>query len=169
MAANNDDMVNAIAFVPSGFSTLSGQYNTNIGTPDGLNTSCTSAAPKNNVWFKFVALETDQSLFVLTGGTFGTLQKPIMSVWDETGNIEIACYQGTTIDKAFIHIDNLIVGNTYLVSIDNTNTNEAGSFTLFADASEISMLDVLAPGTIKYNDSLNKFQGWNGTNWVDFN
>ncbi len=171
-SASHDFMANAILFNSSEFSSTNAQYTTSIGTSDGLNTSC-AGIPKNNVWFKFVATNTDQSLFILTGGAYGTLKKPIMSVWNEAGTTEIACYQDTSADRAYINMDNLTVGNTYLVSIDNTNSSDVGSFTLFGDDSELQSVDSTLgtdeAGLIRYNDGINKFQGWNGTNWVNFN
>jgi hypothetical protein len=118
-------------------------------------------------------LSKDQSIFVLSNDKYGSLKKPILSLWDATGKTEITCNQGVNKDKAFINVDNLTVGETYYVSVGNTNTNEAGTFSLFADASELQTkilkIGVKDAGLIRYNNSLNKFQGWNGTQWLDFN
>ena len=171
---NNDDFANAYEFVPSEFSSALAEYTTTIGTPDGNNYSCTMNTPKNNVWFKFTALSADQSIFVVSDGAYGTLQKPVLSLWNSTGATQLACHQGTTANKAYLNVDNLTVGETYYVSVDNTNTSEAGTFSLFADASEVQPEDstssgTLQPGTMRYNSLLSKFQGWNGTQWVDCN
>ena len=170
---NNDVFINAYEFIPSQYSSALAGYTTTIGTSDGNSNSCTMSVPKNNVWFKFTALSKDQSIFVLSNDKYGSLKKPILSLWDATGKTEITCNQGVTKDKAFINVDNLTVGETYYVSVGNTNTNEAGTFSLFADASELQTkilkIGVKDAGLIRYNNSLNKFQGWNGTQWLDFN
>jgi hypothetical protein len=167
---SNDDFKDAIAIDPNQFVSPVGFYTTAIGTPDGGNYSCATTTPKNNVWFKFVAVASEQSLFVLADGVYGSLQKPILSVWNNTGNSLIACHQSTILNKAFLHLTNLTIGETYYVSVDNTNSVEAGSFTLFANASVLqSLTSTVQPGTIRFNNTLQKFQGWNGTQWLDFN
>jgi hypothetical protein len=169
---NNDNFANAYEIIPSEYSSTYAQYTTAVGTPDGANYSCTATTPKNNVWFKFTALSVNQSVFVLSDGTFGTLKEPILSLWNSTGTTQIACHQGTTANKAYFNVDNLIVGETYYIAVDNVNSIDSGTFSLFADASELqsetSTSGTLEAGTIRYNDLLNKFQGWNGTQWLNF-
>ena len=170
---SNDAFADAIPFIPSEYSGPLAFYTTKIGTADGGNYSCAAATPKNNVWFKFEALAAEQSIFVLSDGIYGTVQNPILSLWDSTGTTQIACHQSTAGNKAYLHLANLTIGTTYYVSVDNVNSNEAGSFTLYADASPIQSSTAgnatLEPGTIRYNNLLHKFQGWNGTQWLNFN
>jgi hypothetical protein len=107
----------------------------------------------------------------LSGTTFGTLQNPVLSLWDSTANTEISCAQTTT-TTAYLTIDNLVIGQTYLISVDNANTSDTGTFTLFGNDSALQTSQTLGvndAGIIRYNNDLNKFQGWNGSQWVDFN
>ena len=170
---NNDNFANAYEFIPSEYSSQLAAFTTAAATADGGNYTCSMNTPKNNVWFKFKALSTNQSIFVLSDGAFGTLKNPILSLWDRTGATQLTCHQGTTANKAYLNVDNLTVGETYFIAVDNTNSAEAGTFSLFADASalqsETSTSGTLEPGTIRYNSLLHKFQGWNGTMWLNFN
>lgn len=167
----HDASASAITIASSSYASSNAQYTTVSATPDGTSTSCASGAPKNNVWFQFTATNASQSLFVLSGTTFGTLQNPVLSLWDSTANTEISCAQTTT-TTAYLTIDNLVIGQTYLISVDNANTSDTGTFTLFGNDSALQTSQTLGvndAGIIRYNNDLNKFQGWNGSQWVDFN
>lgn len=169
---SNDNIEQAINIGNSNYKTTNGFYTTEIGTSNGSNTTCADTNPKNNVWFKFTALSQNHSLFILTGGVYGTLQQPKLALWNSTGTTLIACHQDTTSsNKAFINVNNLTIGDQYLVSVDNVDSTQAGSFTLFSDFSALQTFPstsapLSGPGTIRYNATINKFEGWVGSQWV---
>ena len=51
-------------------------------------------------------------------------------------------------------------------NIDDLSNSGGGMFISVANNNDT---DGIAPGTIRYNNALQKFQGYNGTQWVDFN
>ncbi len=166
----NDEPYEAVTIGTSEFKTTNAYYTTEIGTANGSNTTCASNTPKNNVWFKFVATNSNQSIFLLSGGSYGTLLNPVLSLWNNNQTTQLYCSQSTA-NTAFITATGLTVGQTYYLSVDNANSSEKGSFTLFAEDSEVqsgSSIN-LQPGTMRYNGSNQKFEGWNGTTWIPFN
>jgi hypothetical protein len=57
-------------------------------------------------------------------------------------------------------------GNNY-TQLNEVELNQINGITSLVKVT--NLVNFLAPGTLKYNSTDNKFQGWNGTQWVDFN
>jgi hypothetical protein len=163
----NDSSTRAIEIIPDNYSSTLAQYTTDLATADGNNTTC-GTNPNNNIWFKFIATNNNQSLFILSGGIYGTLLNPVLSLWNSDGSILLGCNTNAT--SAYLINNNLTIGTTYLISIDNLNSGQTGSFTLFGDNSAIqSFSNTSIIGSLRFNSTTNKFEGWDGTNWVILN
>jgi hypothetical protein len=108
-------------------------YSTSQATNDKNPGSCWNTTGGSNRWFKFVATTTQIKVQVKTGGSEGTLQYPYMALWQNDGTTPIACVnyssQYSDIDLSY---NNLTIGNTYYVSVDNHNGSSGyrGSFAI---------------------------------------
>ncbi|MCB9174114.1 MAG: hypothetical protein H6589_05855 [Flavobacteriales bacterium] len=114
-----------------------GFYTTVFATADGLKGSCWENGPNYTRWFKFVATSANVTLDLKVGGTEGTMQHPNMALWQSDATTEIACVRriNATTDVQ-ISTSNLVIGNTYYVSVDNyVGLGYRGTFTLCIDNS----------------------------------
>ena len=108
------------------------QFNNYFGTPDELPGTCWAGGINNNVWFKFTAISTNVNIDVKNGTTLGTLVDLQASLWNENGD-ELACAstEGNSTD-IFLSSDTLTIGNTYYISVDDSQVQ--GTFSLCVDA-----------------------------------
>ncbi len=165
---NNNMFVDAYEIGTSEYYTPPNQFSTVNATGDESSSSCLSNGPNNNVWFKFTATSVNQNLFIITSNNAESLKNPILTLWDSLGN-EMNCKSSTyPTENIFIQNNNLIVGETYYVSVDNLNPEDVGNFTLYADDSTIQSLGPI-PGTLRYNSTIEKFEGYNGEAWIPLN
>ena len=108
-------------------------FNTLNATPDGIASSCSPPGPNANVWFSFVASATGTIQINLdrgniTGDMTGDMRFAMMSLWDATGTIEIACSRYNSVDDDISILANgLINGTTYLFSVDRANPTPAAA------------------------------------------
>ncbi|MBE7441929.1 MAG: T9SS type A sorting domain-containing protein [Flavobacteriales bacterium] len=110
-------------------------YTTVNATADGLKGSCWENGPNYTRWFKFVATTNYLTLDLKVGGAEGTMQHPNMALWESDATTEIACVRriNATTDVQIAY-PNLVIGNTYYVSVDNfVGLSYRGSFTLCID------------------------------------
>jgi gliding motility-associated-like protein len=112
------------------------QFNNYFGTPDELPGTCWAGGENKNVWFRFTAISSNVNIDVKNGTTFGNLQDLQASLWNSAG-VELACAttEGNTTP---IHLssDTLTIGNTYYISVDDSQT--PGSFTICVDADPLN-------------------------------
>jgi hypothetical protein len=107
-------------------------YTTVNATADRNKGSCWTNGPSYNRWFKFVAVTPNVTIQLQTGGAFGTLQNPFISLWQSDGVTEVACkkYTSTYVIPSLTSAT-LVVGNTYYISVDNyVGAGYRGTFTL---------------------------------------
>jgi len=106
-------------------------YSTLWATPDEDMGSCWVNGPNNNRWFKFQAISPNVEILCRTGGSEGTIQYPMMTLWDELDN-ELACDVYTYYHSDLsITYNSLVPGEWYYVSVDNRYGNGyRGSFSL---------------------------------------
>ncbi len=109
-------------------------YTTVGATPDRNAASCWNTNPDYNRWFYFVATSPFVTVTVDRGGAKGTLQRANVAIWEDDGLTEVSCkayvYNG---DDVTVGYTNLIVGNTYYISVDNNYSGYRGTFTLCMD------------------------------------
>jgi len=107
------------------------EFTTRNATADRLAGSCWSYAVNSNRWFTFTALEPNVSVDVLTGGDEGSMQYPLVALWNEAGD-QVACANYISqYGDIRMSIDSLTVGNQYYISVDNrTGTGRDGTFSL---------------------------------------
>jgi hypothetical protein len=132
------------------FCSNNGQFTTVGATPDKNAASCWNTAPNYNRWFKFQASATGKiTITALRGGSYGTLRRINMAVWEADGITEIACdkYINNN-DNITIQLTGLTEGNWYYISVDNNYGPYRGSFTLCLDDERMR---------------------WNGNNSTDWN
>jgi hypothetical protein len=95
--------------------------------------SCWNTTGGSNRWFKFVATTTQIKVQVKTGGSEGTIQFAYSALWESNGTTQLACvnYSSQYSDLEMSY-NNLTIGNTYYVSVDNHNgsTGYRGTFTM---------------------------------------
>jgi hypothetical protein len=173
LLTNNDKKENPYIIYSQGYKTPNALYTTSVATADNKSTAC-AGRPQNNLWFSFVATANTQSIFVLSGNEYGHIKKPVLALWNHDGSEEMACFSSKTKNNAFLSTNKLIIGNTYLISIDNFDKGGKGSFTLFSNNSEMQTLqpnNVAAPniGEIRFNSVLSKIQGYDGKDWIVLN
>ncbi|MBS1541297.1 MAG: T9SS type A sorting domain-containing protein, partial [Bacteroidetes bacterium] len=118
---------------PNNWCSSNAVYSTIGASPDKAKGSCWAGpGPNNNVWFKFTAITPNATIQLKTGGAFGTLQYPLMALWQSNGTTQIACstYSGQYAVPS-ITVASLTVGNTYYISIDNfVGLGYRGTFSL---------------------------------------
>jgi hypothetical protein len=107
-------------------------YSTKGATPDRVAASCWDAAPNYNRWFKFTAYTTDIRITVRTGGSYGTIQRINLALWDTDGVTELACarYVNPSDAQVSLSYTGLTAGNTYYFSVDNGTPDTRGTFTV---------------------------------------
>jgi len=110
-------------------------YSTVNATPDLNKGSCWENGPNYNRWFKFVATTSFITLDLKVGGVEGSMQHPNIALWEADAITEVACMRridaSTDVQLA---ATNLIIGNTYFVSVDNyVGLGYRGTFTLCAN------------------------------------
>ncbi len=131
-APTNDNKANATSIsTPLSWTSANAAYTTAGATADGTKGPCWSDGPNYNVWFKFVALGSSILLSLNSGGVYGTLQNPFLSIWDSVGaNISCAQYVSS---KGTLKIGstNLRQGALYYISVDNkSGSSNRGTFSL---------------------------------------
>ncbi len=106
-------------------------YTTVGASPDESKGSCWSNGPNNNRWFKFKAKTSYIDVNVKTGIGEGSLQYPMVALWDASGQ-ELACKdESGALSDIGLNYGNLVVGNWYYISVDNVQgQNNQGSFKL---------------------------------------
>ncbi|MCC7232610.1 MAG: T9SS type A sorting domain-containing protein [Bacteroidia bacterium] len=109
-------------------------YSTIDATPDGQKGSCWNSGPNFNRWFTFTATTTDLTVRVITGGSYGTMRYPFISLWDSSGN-DISCAAYATSSGVLeLSAISLSPGMRYYLSVDNhNNTGYRGTFTLYVN------------------------------------
>ncbi|MCF6359224.1 MAG: T9SS type A sorting domain-containing protein [Cyclobacteriaceae bacterium] len=111
-------------------------YTTINATADLNAGSCWENGPNYNRWFTFVATTNYITLDLKVGGSEGTMRHPNMALWEADGTTQVACVRrinGTT--DVQISTPNLIIGNTYYISVDNfVGLAYRGTFSLCADS-----------------------------------
>ncbi len=108
------------------------EYTNFYATPDESMASCWQGTENKNVWFRFQATDRFLSVKLSTGNVYGTIRRPQMAIWNETGT-EVACV-GPIIDNTgslLLEVDSLSPGNWYYLSVDD-NYN-SGTFSLCFD------------------------------------
>ncbi len=131
----NDDCenpipINDVAEWCSGF----GQY-TNVGATDsGYGTASCMNGAVNDVWFTFIAIAPDVSIFIegdINGAAGGTLSAPQAALYTNTcgGTInELACISDNgSAGIIELYKGGLTVGETYLIRVDG-RLSETGTF-----------------------------------------
>lgn len=113
----------------TGYCSADAAFNTHGATGDASAGSCWYTGPNHNIWFSFVAGQTNISIDLETGGSKGTLQYPMMALFD-AGGTELGCavFQSSYQDLS-IPYNSLTPGNTYYIAVDNA-PGSTGSFTL---------------------------------------
>ena len=93
--------------------------------------SCWTGTTNKNVWFKFIATTTFINVSVITGGGQGTMVRQQVALWDGSGN-QIGCAKWITGQGTVpLKTNNLTIGETYWISVDDDNTS--GTFSLCLD------------------------------------
>ncbi|MCB0806453.1 MAG: T9SS type A sorting domain-containing protein, partial [Bacteroidales bacterium] len=106
-------------------------FSTLYATPDELKGSCWLNGPNYNRWFKFQAISPNIEINLKTGGSEGSMQYPMMALWDDSNN-ELACAVYTYYNSDIqITYNSLTPGAWYYITVDNrAGDNYRGSFTL---------------------------------------
>ncbi|MFC2086963.1 hypothetical protein ACFLSA_02220 [Bacteroidota bacterium] len=113
-------------------------YSNENATPDEATSSCHPTGPLSNVWFKFQATTNSVTVDVKTGGSYGTMNRQEVALWDSSGNL-ITCFLAPEIwnwtGTITISVDTLTVGKWYFISVDydNSNSGNWGTFSLCVD------------------------------------
>ncbi|HNP94173.1 MAG TPA: hypothetical protein PKJ63_01045, partial [Cyclobacteriaceae bacterium] len=110
-------------------------FSTVNATPDKNKGSCWENGPNYNRWFKFVATTNFITLDLKVGGAEGNMQHPNMALWQADAITQVACVRriDATTDVQ-ISANNLVIGNTYYISVDNyVGLGYRGTFTLCAN------------------------------------
>ncbi|MBL0104244.1 MAG: T9SS type A sorting domain-containing protein [Bacteroidetes bacterium] len=107
-------------------------YTTSNATADGTRPSCFSNGPNNNVWFKFNATTAAVTVLVKTGGVYGTMQYPYVTIWDTLNNVVSCMRYATATGTVELSYYGLTTGRNYYISVDNS-TGYKGSFTVCVD------------------------------------
>ena len=141
----NNDSKDAATFIrnTSKWSSAKGEFSTNSATPDGKKPSCMNSGPNFNKWFQFIAKSNVASIEVKSGGKFGTMKNPYVTLFDSEMN-EIACDKYVDNVECKINTDQLKIGETYFISVDHSmNETYKGSFTLLIDNGSVPNENVL--------------------------
>ncbi len=111
------------------------EYSTYGATSDKNAASCWNTNPNYNRWFKFQATTTGKAtITVLRGGSFGTIRRINVALWESDGLTEVACNRYVyDNDNVTIQVTGLTEGNWYYISVDNNYSYYRGSFTLCVD------------------------------------
>ncbi|MBL7935471.1 MAG: T9SS type A sorting domain-containing protein, partial [Bacteroidia bacterium] len=110
-----------------------GAYTTIQATNDKNPGSCWNTVGGSNRWFKFVATTTQIKVQLKTGGTEGTIQNPYMAIWQSDGTTPITCVNySSTYSDLELSYNNLTIGSTYYISVDNHNGASGGYRGTFA-------------------------------------
>lgn len=106
-------------------------YSTANASPDGLRPSRWQNDPNSNVWFKFQAQSSKFEVQIIPG----TIQFPMIALWDSSGNEIISNGYHDIADATGLSSNELNVGNWYYLSVDNRNNsvNNQGSFGICLD------------------------------------
>ncbi len=120
-----------VVFTSGTYNSADAAFSTLNATPDGASGTCANVF--RNLWFKFQATTPEVELRALIGGTKGTMQFPIVTLYNASGT-PLQCKSiSSYVSMAFIQATGLTVGNWYYFSVDTqTNSGYPGSFTLFA-------------------------------------
>ncbi len=109
-------------------------FSTRGATPDLNAASCWNTGPNYNRWFKFVASTPVINIKVKTNGSYGTIRRINLALWEDDGITQIACNRYVSdSDSVSIGTSQLLPGNTYYISVDNNYEGFRGTFTLCID------------------------------------
>ncbi|MCG8697763.1 MAG: hypothetical protein MI922_06890, partial [Bacteroidales bacterium] len=108
---------------------------TTIGaTPDRSAPACWNTSPSYNRWFKFLATKPAINIQVKRGGSFGTIRRVNLALFDTDTSTVLACNRYVNNDdQVEISYEGLTVGQWYFVSVDNNYSGYRGTFTLCMD------------------------------------
>jgi hypothetical protein len=107
-------------------------YSTEGATPDGEFSPCIDDDPESNVWFKFIASDTEEIwIYIYVGGTQGSQSETILTLWDTDGITDLDCAsQYYADDYVYLSYYSLIPGEQYFFSVDVYTSDAAGTFSL---------------------------------------
>ncbi|MEX0982162.1 MAG: hypothetical protein WD577_13360 [Bacteroidales bacterium] len=107
------------------------EFTTLGATADKNAASCWNTSPDYNRWFKFRAIHSDVSIQALRGGSYGTIRRINLALWESDGTTELSCNRYVSNDDdVSVTYSGLIPGNWYYISIDNNYSAYRGTFTL---------------------------------------
>lgn len=108
-------------------------YTTVGATPDGENAPCFDN-PIQNRWFKFQAPGGLINIFVYVGGSEGTQQRSLLTLWDTDGLTELNCttYYDDTDDLSLFYMP-LTPGEWYYFTVDTDQAPGTFSICLVTD------------------------------------
>jgi hypothetical protein len=107
------------------------QYSTIGATRDRNAGSCWNTGPDYNRWFKFQATTPGISVQVLRGGSYGTIRRTNLAIWEADGTTQLACNRYVNDDDIVeVSHEGLTPGNWYYISVDNNYAGYRGTFTL---------------------------------------
>lgn len=129
------------------------QFSTIDASPDKNAASCWNTSPNYNRWFKFTATSSVINVSVLRGGSYGTVRRINLALWEADGTTEVACARYMSNDDIVTLGSNALVpGNTYYISVDNNYFWYRGTFTLHVnDAMDYDFYE----GAIELSDLVN--------------
>ena len=116
----------------SNYCSSNAAYTTVNATSDGARPSCFANGPNNNVWFKFTATTNAVTALIKTGGAFGTMQYPYVSIWDTLNNVISCMRYATSTGTVELSYYGLTIGNNYYICVDQYSGYK-GSFTICVD------------------------------------
>ncbi|PID91571.1 MAG: hypothetical protein CSA96_07685, partial [Bacteroidetes bacterium] len=112
------------------------QFSNAYGTPDESEGSCWVTGDNKNVWFKFTAVSANVNVTVKNGTTLGNLRDLQAALWNEAGE-ELDCESTEgSYTAVSLSSDTLTIGETYYVSVDDSEYS--GSFSLCLDADPLA-------------------------------
>ena len=118
----------------SNWSSSDAEYTTIGATSDKNAGSCWNTSPNYNRWFKFQATTDQINIKVNRGGSYGTIRRVNLALWESDGTTQVACNRYVS-DNDIVSISafNLTIGNWYYVSIDNNYSGYRGTFSLYVN------------------------------------
>jgi hypothetical protein len=110
------------------------EFTTVGATADGKPSTCGPSDPNQNVWFKTDVPASGELLVHLrfNDATYGTLENPIITLWDEDGTTQIACKRYNQLGSSSLYMGAQgLTDNFVYLSVDTDNSvGVPGSFSL---------------------------------------
>ena len=139
-----NDNCEGATFIPNvnKYCSKNAQFTTIGATPSGYGpASCFDLAPKNDVWFSFVATNINVVISVVgksPDNTTGTMVAPAVALYDGQCGVgnnigELDCAYAAPNNTASFIKGGLEIGKTYLVRVQPKSAGKDGSFTLCID------------------------------------